>query len=789
VKLSLGHRSQCLFRTLFLGVALLLVAVACTASGSAPVTSTSVDVTVSTPMASESTISRNNDDSAPSAEPTAYEVALKRFTASSQRTIEDRPDEIDGPMVKFLYVVPSFATDRQRDINGEIARFVFHSNEWLASQNGGFGVAVDTFDGALDIPYVEIDTTVEEWESWFAESLGPAAERLRAQGWNIPKISASNDEHLYYVIWEAFAGAYLKTGSSGGGCRGVVDGNNAGYWMAGYAVANPGDVPCSMDSGGRFPFGSSPRDQQSWFYGRDPSFVDHSLQWMRYLPGCGYPQSPRDGESFVVPGTSITEIRGGFIRDLLEPEDPVAMRLEDASPEAFPGLDVRHNTYFHITTDRLAKSGCNSDAGKSPMWSDTPFYQASPTVPRRTVVDRPDDVVGPQIRAVYVRAKGAPDRALDTGLEIAAVMRDMDAYLRSQTGGTGIRLDTFNGHIDIGYLPLPFTTTEMVEQGWCDGERCPSDIDFGRMLRQAGYDQPDKWYVFFYDGGVEPAGLCGGAGRGRTALINLADFSVGRCDIPWRANQLDTWSLGLLVLHEVIHSLGAVCPAAPTSDGDMHSTVTNDLLYARADGPGISLDAAGNSYWGPGAPSGCDISRHPLFTTDPNALPSDGTQLEDVPINSFDVAPSARTFWWQPAKGVPGSSGRVGIEAAIPPAQSPGGSRQMVCPDLSGGSAATFTGMVQGVVLAGTAEFAVGLVWANDPSRCLVNSTLIDAAGRFALALPAGSLRTAPWREGGGYCVVLDINKDGVFDSINEPVACVSDVNRGATVYLPLAAG
>ena len=41
-------------------------------------------------------------------EPTAYEVALQRFISQTERSLVDRPDEHDGPMVKFLYVVPSF---------------------------------------------------------------------------------------------------------------------------------------------------------------------------------------------------------------------------------------------------------------------------------------------------------------------------------------------------------------------------------------------------------------------------------------------------------------------------------------------------------------------------------------------------------------------------------------------------------------------------------------------------------------------------------------------------------
>ena len=551
-------------------------------------------------------------------------------------------------MVKFLYVVPSFATDRQRDIDGEIGRYVFNANEWLASQNAGFGLRVDTFEGAIDVPYVEIETTPEEWESWFALSLAPAAELLISKGWPIGRGVETNGDDLYFVVWEAFAGNYLKTGASGGGCRGLIDGQNAGYRMVGYAVAWSDGKPCTMDHG-RFPFNGEPIKQRSWmstFGPPDIGFVDHTIQFMRFLPNCGQPQSPRDGEPYVVPGTNITEIRGGFIRDLLEPNDPIGMRMSEARPGTVPELDPRHDTYFHITSGPLARIGCNSDAGRHPLWSDKPFYPNAPTVPRRSVIDRPDDAEGPQLHAVYVRAKETLDRALDTGLEIPAALRDLDNWWRSQTDGVGIRLDTFKGHLDITYLPLSMTVQDFVDSGTCIGERCPSDADFERILKEAGYSNPDKWYVFFYDGGISPEGLCGGARNGsRTMLINLTDFSTGRCQIPWRASELDTWSLGLLVGHELLHTLDAVCTSAPDSDNYLHSTNVNDLMFGGADGDGIVLDVGRDSYWGPSAPRECDVSTHPLFTTDINLSPDDGTSYESVNVEQTDLVPSERTWW------------------------------------------------------------------------------------------------------------------------------------------------
>ncbi|MFM7666338.1 MAG: hypothetical protein ACKO61_07700, partial [Actinomycetota bacterium] len=56
------------------------------------------------------------------------------FTKPLPRIIGDRPDDrSETAQVKFVYVVPAFATDRRRDVSGELARYAFEANEWLAS--------------------------------------------------------------------------------------------------------------------------------------------------------------------------------------------------------------------------------------------------------------------------------------------------------------------------------------------------------------------------------------------------------------------------------------------------------------------------------------------------------------------------------------------------------------------------------------------------------------------------------------------------------------------------------
>src|SRR5664279_1711946 len=63
----------------------------------------------------------------------------------------------------------------------------------------------------------------------------------------------------------------------------------------------------------------------------------------------------------------------------------------------------------------------------------------------RSTVDRPDDIGGPQIHVVYVVPSDGTDRALDTNGTLAASTTNWETWLRGQTGGLGLRLDTYQG--------------------------------------------------------------------------------------------------------------------------------------------------------------------------------------------------------------------------------------------------------------------------------------------------------------------------------------------------------
>ena len=70
------------------------------------------------------------------------------------RATEDRPDEVAGEQVHFLYVIPTNAPDEQLDVNGELTTSIARMQAWLARQTRGPKLRLDTYQGQPDITFV-----------------------------------------------------------------------------------------------------------------------------------------------------------------------------------------------------------------------------------------------------------------------------------------------------------------------------------------------------------------------------------------------------------------------------------------------------------------------------------------------------------------------------------------------------------------------------------------------------------------------------------------------------------
>lgn len=83
----------------------------------------------------------------------AYSNMVSASTENPARAFGDRPDEISGPQIRVMYVLPSDGGDRAFDTDGTLARSVASFHAWFQQRTGGYTLRFDTHGGNLDIGF------------------------------------------------------------------------------------------------------------------------------------------------------------------------------------------------------------------------------------------------------------------------------------------------------------------------------------------------------------------------------------------------------------------------------------------------------------------------------------------------------------------------------------------------------------------------------------------------------------------------------------------------------------
>jgi hypothetical protein len=261
---------------------------------------------------------------------------------------------------------------------------------------------------------------------------------------------------------------------------------------------------------------------------------------------------------------------------------------------------------------------------------------ATGALPRATA-DRPDERAGPQVHLVYALPSDGADRALDTDGTVAASVANFQGWLRGQTGGRGLKVDTFQGEPDVTFVRLSETDAQLAARGLYLRD------EVERQLRVGGLDAADKIYAVHYDG--SNAVVCGGGAwpptlPGKVASVYMrATYGQGLPCYDASRSRAGLHLMDLAVLHELLHTLGFVPICAPRHTRAGHvSDDPNDLMRAGGGSwtPSI-LDSGRNDYFGVGANlPGCpDLSASlylegnepPPPPAQPPALPAPPTVL------------------------------------------------------------------------------------------------------------------------------------------------------------------
>lgn len=106
--------------------------------------------------------------------------------------VHDRPDDVEGYQVHFIYALPSDGADAFLDVNGGIELSAQAMNHWLLSQTG-YQLRYDTYQGQLDITFMQLPYTAAQ----ISETHSGVNDLV--EHWI--KINGLAQEHKLYVVY------------------------------------------------------------------------------------------------------------------------------------------------------------------------------------------------------------------------------------------------------------------------------------------------------------------------------------------------------------------------------------------------------------------------------------------------------------------------------------------------------------------------------------------------------------------------------------------------------------
>ena len=542
------------------------------------------------------------------------------------RTTVDRPGSniLD---IKPVYITFRDGPDDARDTDGTIATLVTNTLDFFAEQHPGFELRLDTYDGLPDIQHVPLPITRDEFLARWTTTYGPIGGLLKKAGLDInmdaqesgglTNFSATN--RIYLGIVESVTGARegFAKGHTTPGCYFEVGGGLVLFYGR-----DTGDRACT-DRYESFRYRGS-RDAVF-----DPDIARRliSPQNLRANVGC----EKEHRSYFELPMEESDNY-------LARQNDPV-MYPYLAAREYPLVMDEGRTLYLRITDAERAGNPC-WDLAFSPYWMrmGSRTGQADSAAGRVTV-DRSDDSPQPQVKAYYVLAADSVDERLDVGGEIAKQITASNEWLFTN-GGKRLRWDTYKGEIDVQFVRLKQTEAELWMEPTnpkkkCRFQQCPSLETLVLAMQAQGLSTKSKITAVFYGGQrtfashpeVDACAWGGWGKAGHVAMYLVADMDpmtgAPRCSsMSEYTKPTDaTNTVGLAIIHEVFHALGAVAfSGPPNGDGDGHIKGDPTDLMGGSQGI-VRLDPGNDDYWRHGRPSFVDAYRSAFMDPpEPNAV-------------------------------------------------------------------------------------------------------------------------------------------------------------------------
>ena len=192
---------------------------------------------------------------------------------------------------------------------------------------------------------------------------------------------------------------------------------------------------------------------------------------------------------------------------------------------------------------------------------------------------------------------------MDTNGTIEKSVNAWNSWLRGQTGGDGLRLDTFNGQLDTSFVRLAESNDSLSKQQspW---------FTIDQELASHGFAGEGKTYAVYYGGDWN---LCGaGIFLYPVAVLHGVDSRTGiACPAGTLGQDPPGW-FDFSMLHEIIHSFGYIQPCAPHHTSTAHVGDSGlDLMWgdsAWTDLSQMQLDVNHDDYYLARIPGCPDLS-------------------------------------------------------------------------------------------------------------------------------------------------------------------------------------
>jgi hypothetical protein len=233
---------------------------------------------------------------------------------------------------------------------------------------------------------------------------------------------------------------------------------------------------------------------------------------------------------------------------------------------------------------------------------------------------------------MYVLPSDAPDLRLDQNRALITSVQAWARWVEMATGGQRIRLDTYEGTLDVAFYRLPRTDNDIASFG------ITAVNEIQAAIAAAGYDNPSKIYAVYYGG--NNLLHCGqslrrGAQAIAAAFLEARPAAFAPCPqqtvpsnrTPGLTTSLDSpgyWEF--VMAHEVFHMLGAVPSCAPNFSSGTHVNDSPTDLMGVFTRPGVDpadpavrwnptvIDFNRDDYYRHGR-SCTDVSQSPFWTS------------------------------------------------------------------------------------------------------------------------------------------------------------------------------